>query len=140
MNILLLLVLALSAHADCTEKSLVHFFSQGIEVSSELIGADDPCDHFGGNRVYTPKANLYFYVNFNISGNVDLDAIDEAYLTGRDPMRVQIAIVDSGFIKRVYGDPREAVLNYGGDTLFISEIVLAEGRLTELLRDFYGSN
>lgn len=128
--------------SDCREESLVHFFSQGAEVSSEVIGAADPCDEFGGNLVYTPKHHLFLYVNFNIPGNIDLDEYEQAFVNGGSNKffyNFQVAIVDKGFIKRMYNSPKDAVLSIGGDTLFISEVVVAEGRLTELMNDFFSS-
>ncbi|MGZ3693844.1 MAG: hypothetical protein ACXWQO_06560 [Bdellovibrionota bacterium] len=146
MKFLLILSLFITtqAFADeaCREESLVHFFTQGQEVNSELIGAGDACDQFGGNRVYTPKYNIYLYVNFNIPGNIDLDQIEAAVAASNHPERksIKLALVDKNWIKRVYNDPRDAVLNWGGDTLFISEVVLEEGRLIPLMKEFYSSN
>lgn len=146
-KLILALALILSAPAfACEEKSLIHFVSKGVEQPSELIGADDPCDSFGGNLIYTPESHRFLYVNFNIPGTIDLDEVEAAYalVPGSGPAhdfysRVQLAVVDKGWIKRVYQDDREAILNLAGDTLFVSETVVTEGRFTALLREFYGS-
>src|SRR5262245_53181779 len=67
------------ADPKCREESLVHFVTNGQEVPSHVIGKDDPCDDFGGNEVFTPVYKIRVYVNFNISGTIDLDQIDRAY-------------------------------------------------------------
>jgi hypothetical protein len=145
---ILLLPLANLAFADepaCREESLVSFFSEGKEVESRLIGNDDPCDQFGGNLVYTPKTNRYLYVNFNIPGTINLDQIDAAFLkipADSDKLpwisNVKLAVVTQEWLKRVQNTNKEAVLNLGGDTLFVSEVVVKEGRLGPLMEDFYG--
>lgn len=144
INLLLALLLAPITQADdsCREESLVHFYSQNEEVQSKLIGADDPCDKFGGNLVYSPQNKIYLYVNFNIAGQINLDELDQALKQGNHPERqkIQLAVVDKGWIKRVYNDDREAVLNWSGDTLFISQPVLEEGRFLDLMREFYSIN
>ncbi|MGZ3650549.1 MAG: hypothetical protein ACXVB9_02220 [Bdellovibrionota bacterium] len=143
---LLLFFVSLPAFA-CEEQSLIHFTSHGSEVSSELIGAADPCDSFGGNLVHTPLHQLYLYVNFNIPGTIDLDSVDEAFALAPAQgqqhdwfQSVKLAVVDKGWIKRIYNDDREAVLNLGNDTLFISEVVVAEGRFGSLMKSFYSSH
>ena len=132
--------------ADCGESSLVHFFVGNQEVPSQVIGADDDCDQFGGNLAYTPKHQLYLYVNFNIPGRIALDEVDSAFELAPKSGRLhdwyaslKIAVVADGWIKRVYGDDREAIINFGNDTLFITGKVITEGRLTPLLREFYDS-
>lgn len=138
----------LSARADepaCREESLVHFTSQGKEVESKLIGADDACDQFGGNLVYTPKSNRFLFVNFNIAGTIDLDQYDAAFL--KIPQdnpnlpwlaRVEVAVVTQEWLKRVHNTNKEAVLNMTGDILFVSEVVVGEGRFGKLMEEFYG--
>lgn len=144
--ILAALFFSVSAFADegCREESLVHFYAAGEEVGSELIGASDPCDAFGGNLVYTPFEKIFLYVNFNIAGSINLDNIDRALKAStvdeetRAWLRsVKLVLVDRGWIKRVYQDPREAVLNFGGDTLFVSEALLERGEFEALVADFY---
>lgn len=135
----------LQALGECREESLVQFISQGQPVVSQVIGAGDACDNFGGNLVYTPKNNIFLYVNFNIAGTIDLDQIDQeleriASAESRAmAQKIEIAVVDKGWIKRVYGDDREAIINMGGDTLFVSEIVLTESRFAQLIEQFYSS-
>jgi|GEM_PF-5555698 len=139
----------LSARADepaCREESLVHFTSQGKEVESKLIGNDDACDQFGGNLVYTPKSNRFIFVNFNIAGTIDLDQVDAAF--AKIPAdnvnlpwisEVDIAVVTKEWLKRVHHTDQEAVLNMTNTILFVSEVVVNEGRFGKLMEEFYGS-
>ena len=135
-----------SASEPCKEESLIHFFSQGKEVQSRLIGADDPCDNFGGNLVYSPKNKIFLYVNFNIPGNINLDQLDTALDKGdQEPnfqkwiRTVSLAVVDNNWIKKHYDSELEAVINISNDTLFISAKVVTENRFGALMVKFYSN-
>lgn len=128
---------------SCTEESLIRFSAGGLDVPSETIGADDPCDGFGGNRIETPRNHLRVYVNFNIPGVFDLDEMDEALERLATPekrgtySKLTYAVVTETWLKRNYETNADATLNWSGDTLFINEYVVREGRLGDLWQRFF---
>lgn len=147
LSVLLGFLVTLSAHAqDCREESLVTFLSGGQPVASELIGAGNACDHFGGNKVITPKHKLFVYVNFNIAGTIDLDQVDAMFekAPANGPLhdffqQVALVAVSPEWMREHFQDEREAILNLSGDTLFLAGPVVTEGRLIGILERFYTS-
>lgn len=137
-----------TASADgksCVEASLISFQSQGRTVPpARRIGAENPCDDFGGDLAYTPRYRAYVYANFNVPGTVDLDAFDQGLDARVRPehrervSKLQFAFVSRDWMKRRNnGEDGDAFLNRGGTIFFISERVLAEGRLRAVLGDFF---
>lgn len=156
---LLLTVLAVSVRAaetrpPCVKQTLVEFLSGGKPVDSEIVNTEDRWDadcSFGGNKVYTPKRRIYVYVNFNIRGTVDLDAIDaafEAHAAGKphgewlaDPdNHFGIAFVKAAWFERMFGVPDaypNARMNPARNTIFVSEAALEKGELARIWADFF---
>lgn len=143
----LLNTLALAAdEPSCREESLIRFVSAGEEVSSELVGGENACDDFGGNLAYSPQHQRRIFVNFNIAGMIDLDEVDAAYAQVPADSRhygwiskLEIAVVTQEWLHRVHQTEAEAVLNMTGSSLFVSEVVVKDGRFGALLNDFYGA-
>lgn len=126
----------------CREETLVRFVSSGNEVPAKTIGADT-CDGFGGSEIFTPKHRVRLYVNFNIAGVIDLDAVDRAYelcvgtIYEATYRGIALAFVpESRMIKLQHGGA-DAYLTMSKTTFFINEKVLTEDRLDALLVRFY---
>lgn len=144
--------LALSSEAyaaDCIEQSLIQFKSAGTSLPSEVVGLDNPnvCDGFGGNFIHTPKFQMYLYVNFNISGTIDVDAMEKSFSNNKPSdqkiyqwlLDLKYVVVSREFIKHTYNDDREIVLNLDNSILFISEVVLEEGRFNSSMESFFST-
>ena len=134
---------------QCFEvQSLMTFMAGGNPLPADkikLIGAEYACDNWGGEQVYTPKHNIFVYVNFNISGVIDLDFIDKTFEEKSIPTlkerlrKVRLVLVTSAQMKRLRGADHYVSNSANGDTLYISERALADKKLGILLTDFYSS-
>ena len=150
--ILLTAPLAASA-APCVRESLVEFRSGGSVVASERIGSTDQDEiscRFGGNKALTPKYKIIVFVNFNIPGVVDLDAIDTSFernAAGRrhgnrllDPrFDFSISFVKHSFFNQMgYDTTLDTKLSARGNTLFISEKGIDVDRLPKIWDEYFG--
>lgn len=133
------------APENCREESLVKFISGGKEVASNVIGAANPCDRFGGNEAFTPIYGIRVYVNFNLDVTIDLDAIDSVFeaTASKDPIirervrKIDIAVVNNEWIKKHHFHDFEVSLNYPRTIFFITEKAVSEGRLEKWLKNLY---
>jgi hypothetical protein len=137
----------------CVKEYLIQFVSNGQQVPSETVGDPaDLCDPFGGNLAYSPKNRLYYFVNVNIPGVIDLDAVDQNFDRYVKPgqrenfLKIQIAVVARQWWGTHFGDegyPRlrtigaHAALNMAGTTLFVSEDAISSGELPGIYKEFY---
>lgn len=142
----LALALAGPAAADCVKKEAIRLIEGGQPIAGEKIyrwGSDDPCEEFGGLKVHTPKNGIAVFVNVNVEGSIDLDQIDSIFEAQAKPAikeyarRVELVIVTRAWMKRVKGGDLEAVANMAGDTLFISQKTLENGRFYPILMELY---
>lgn len=132
---------------DCREEALAVFISGGVAISSLVIGADDPCDRFGGQEIFTPVHAIRVYVNFNLAVTIDLDAVDRVFESkapksgsSRETLRdIDLAVVNNEWIKKHHGSDEDVDMNMGGEVLFISEKVIHEGRLELWLNRLYST-
>ena len=135
---------------ECGKKYLIKFYSNGKEVPSEVVGdPKDICEPFGGNLAYTPKYHLYFYVNVNVAGSIDLDRVDKVFEDNVPPdtrndvaKGTSLSVVTRDWMRywmgMLGGDPESyAATPPDNSTLFISERALSEGKLQEILQKFY---
>jgi len=135
------------AQDNCREESLVKFISGGKEVESKLIGAENPCDQFGGNEVFTPVYGIRVYVNFNLATTIDLDLIDSTFAAKapNDPLireklrAVNIVVVRNDWIKEHHFHDLEVSWNLTRTLFFVSEKAVTEGRLGRWLEALYSS-
>ena len=138
----------------CVKKSLVVFLSGGKAVPSEVIAGEDRYDlncSFGGNNVRTPKNRIRVFVNFNIPGTVNLDAIDSAFdrLAAGKPQGFwmqdegqdfAVVFVKDSWMKGRFDNPwHGAAINSGRSGLYITERSLRVEPLAAIYEHFFGS-
>ena len=147
----------------CVKKYEAKFYYKGKEVPSKIIGDPDSCETyggcapFGGNLVYTPNDKLYVYVGVNIPVSIDLDMVEQAFENNvsaesrAQAKAVEIAVISRESMREMIKslitlfklDPKAldpesySMVSLNGEIFFISTRTFDDGKLKDVLQEFY---